>query len=309
MLENLLILIVSLFFVAKGATLATKYSVFLAESCRLSKYVIGFIIIAVISILPETFVAINSALEGEPALGLGTLFGGNVADLTLVFAIIIFFSGRGIKIQSVILKNNIVYPLLLLVPIILGLNGHFSRMEGLALIVIGSIFYFLAFKNGVSCLPPKNNLDNRFKNLLLLIFSMAILLIASHFTVLSAMNLAHDLGIKPILIGVFIVGLGTVIPELLFSLKAVKKHDDSLAVGDILGTVLADATIVVGILALLSPFYFPPKIIYVTGLFMVVASFLVTYFMHTGRIISKKESKLLFLFWLFFILMEFLINR
>jgi len=309
MIENLLILIASLFFVIKGATLATKYSVYLAESCRLSKYVIGFIIIAIISILPETFIAINSAIEGEPALGLGTLFGGNIADLTLVFAIIIFFAGRGIKIQSTIIKNNIIYPLLLLVPIILGLNGHFSRLEGLTLIIIGGIFYFIAFKNGINCVPPKNNIDNRLKNLLFLISSMAMLLIASHFTVLSAVNLAHALGIKTILIGIFIIGLGTVMPELLFSLKAVKKHDDSLAVGDILGTVLADGTIVVGILALLNPFYFPQKIIYVTGSFMVLASCLLIYFMHTGRVISKKEGKLLFLFWLAFILVELIINR
>jgi cation:H+ antiporter len=309
MLENLLILIVSLFFVIKGVTLATKYSIYLAESCRLSKYVIGFIVIAIISILPETFVAINSAIEGIPSLGLGTLLGSNVADLTLVFAIIIFFAGRGIKIESTILKNNLIYPLLLLVPIILGLNGHFSRLEGLTLIIIGGIFYFLAFKNGINLTPPKNNIDNRLKNSLLLILSMAILLIASHFTVISAVDLAHALGVKTILIGIFIISLGTAMPELLFSLKAVKKHDDSLAVGDILGTVLADGTIVIGILALVSPFSFPQKIIYVTGSFMVLASVLLTYFMHTGRVISKKEGKLLFLFWAAFILIELIINR
>ena len=309
MLENLLILIVSLFFVIKGATLATKYSVYLAESYRLSKYVIGFIVIAIISILPETFIAINSAIEGIPSLGLGTLLGSNVADLTLVFTIIIFFAGRGIKIESTILKNNLIYPFLLLAPIILGFNGHFSRLEGLTLIIIGGIFYFLTFKNGINLTPPKNNIDNRLKNSLLLILSMAILLIASHFTVASAVDLAHALGVKTILIGIFIIGLGTAMPELLFSLKAVKKHDDSLAVGDILGTVLADGTIVVGILALLSPFSFPQKIIYVTGSFMVLASVLLTYFMHTGRVISKKEGKLLFLFWVVFILIELIINR
>ncbi len=309
MLENLLILVVSLFFIVKGATLATKYSVFLAESCRLSKYTIGFIIVAVISILPETFISINSVLEGDPSLGLGTLFGSNIADLTLVFAIIIFFAGRGIKIQSSISKNNIIFSLILLVPIILGLNGHFSRPEGLALIIIGSIFYFLALKNDTGCSPIKNSEGKRLKNFIFLLFSMAILLLASHFTVVSAMNLAHGLGVKPILIGLFIIGLGTIMPELLFSLKAVKKNHDSLAIGDLLGTVLADATIVIGILALLSPFSFPKKIIYVTGSFMVLASCLLVYFMHTGRVISKKEGKLLFLFWVTFILVELIVNK
>jgi len=308
MIENLIILAASLFFVVKGATWSTKYSVKIAESCRLSKYIIGFIVIAIISILPETFIAINSAVQGTPGLGLGTLFGSNVADLTLVFAIIIAFSGRGIKIQSTILKNNIVYPFLLLVPLILGFNGHYSRWEGLALIIIGIIFYYLAFKNSVNS-PSKNPPDNRLKNIFFLIISLAVLLISSYFTVISAIELAKGLYINPIFIGIFIIGLGTTMPELIFSLKSVKRHDDSLAIGDILGTVLADATIVVGILALASPFYFPQKIIYATGSFMVLASFLLFYFMRSGKMLSKKESRLLFLFWLFYVMIEFFINR
>jgi len=309
MLENLLILIVSLFFLIKGATLATKYSVYLAQNCRLSKYIIGFIVVAVISILPETFIAINSAIEGIPAFGLGALFGSNVADLTLVFAIIIIFAGRGIKIQSTILKNNILYPFLFLIPLALGLNGHYSRGEGLALIIAGSIFYFLAFRKGFQCSGSKKTADHRLKNFLFLILSMAILLAASHFTVISATELARDLGVSPILIGMLIVGLGTTMPELLFSLKSVKRRDDSLAIGDILGTVLADATIVVGIIALINPFYFPQKIIYVTGSFMLLASFLLYYFMRNDKVITKKEAGLLFLFWLIFIIIEFLINK
>lgn len=308
MLENSLILVASLFFVIKGAAWATKYSIYLAESCRLSKYIIGFMVVAIISILPETFILINSALEGIPAFGLGTLFGSNVADLTLVFAIIIAFDRRGIKIQSNILKNNIVYPFLLLVPLVLGLNGHYSRLEGLALIIAGLIFYFFAFRNNLSCRAAVVRDNNLLKHLLLLLLSMAVLLFASHFTVTSAVGLAQSLGVNPILIGMFIVGLGTTMPELIFSIKAVKRRDDSLAIGDILGTVLVDATIVVGILALVSPFYFPRKIIYATGMFMVAASLLLFYFMRSGRMLSKKESRLLFLFWIFFVLIELLIN-
>ena len=87
-----------------------------------------------------------------------------------------------------------------------------------------------------------------------------------------------------------------------------KKKDDSLAIGDILGTVLADATIVVGVLALVSPFYFPVKIIYITGLFMVVASFILFKFMKSGRSISKREAFILLIFWVFFVLVEFFVS-
>jgi len=147
MIENLFIFAVSAFLIIKGAMLATKYSFLIAENFKLSKYIVGFIIVAVISIIPETFVAVNSAVSGVPSLGLGTLFGSNVADLTLVFVIIILVAKRGVKVESKILKDNVVYPFFLLIPIILGFDGHYTRLEGLVLIIAGLIFYYLAFKN------------------------------------------------------------------------------------------------------------------------------------------------------------------
>ena len=308
MINNLFIFSVSLFLVIRSATVATKYSAQLAESFRLSKYTVGFIVVAVISILPETFISINAALSGVPSFGFGTLFGSNITDLTLVFSIIIWFAGRGIKIESKILKNNRIYPFLLLLPIILGLDGHFSRLDGIAFIVIGAAFYYLAFRNGSNQSAAPRAGTDRLKNSLLLLASMVILLAGSYFTVRSATALGYALKINPILIGMLVVGLGTTMPELLFSLKSIKQRNDALAVGDILGTVLADATVVVGALALISPFYFSKKIIYVTGLLMVGASIILLRFMRSGRTLTKREGKLLFLYWLVFVLIEFTAN-
>lgn len=309
MLQNLLIFALSLFLLIKGATLATRYAGRLALSFHLSKYTVGFIVVAIISILPETFIGINAALSDIPSFGLATLFGSNVADLTFVFAIIVAMANRGIKIESQILKNNLVYPFLLIMPLVLGLDGYYSRFEGIALIIAGAAFYYLSFKNGVSHQSAKRAPSERLKNTVWLIVSLIILLIGAHFVVESATALAYDLGIKPILIGMLIVSLGTAMPELFFSIKSVKKHNDSLAIGDVLGTVLADATVVVGILALISPFAFSQKIIYITGVFMVLAAFVLFYFMHTGRVLSRKESYLLFAFWMIFVFVEFMFNK
>ena len=288
--------------------MATRYAGRLAEGFHLSKYTIGFIIIAIISILPETFISINSAINGIPSFGLGMLFGSNIADLTLIFAILVFYARRSLKVESKILKNNAIYPFMLLLPLIFGLNGHLSRIEGLALIIAGGIFYILAFKDGIKGVPLPQGKDNRFKNTIMLLLSMAILLVGSYFTVTSATGVAGNLGVSPILIGMLIVGLGTTMPELFFSLKSIKKKDDSLAIGDLLGTVLADALIVVGILALINPFVFPQKIIYVTGIFMVVASFVLFRFMRSGRSLTKREAWMLFLFWVVFVVVEFFAN-
>lgn len=309
MIENFLIFIFSLLLVVKGATLATKYSAKLAENFHLSKYIVGFVIIAFISIIPETLISINSAIAGIPEFGLGTLFGSNVADLTLIFAILIIYAGRGIKIESKVLKNVRLYPFFLFLPLLFGLNGSYSRVEGIALILAGSLFYYFVFKNGVEVSERLHNGNGKYKNFLLLLVAMIMLLVGSHFTVTSATDLAHALKISPILIAMLVVSLGTTMPELFYSLKSVKKKDDGLAIGDIMGSVLADATIVVGILAVINPFSFPAKIVYVTGAFMVVASLVLLRFMISGRTISKKEGFMLLAFWVVYVITEFIVSK
>ncbi|MFH0712850.1 MAG: hypothetical protein V2A55_03300 [Candidatus Jorgensenbacteria bacterium] len=308
MTESLLLFIFSLFLVVKGATLATKYSAKLAEGFHLSKYVIGFIVISFISILPETLISINSAIEGIPEFGLGTLFGSNVADLTLIFAILIIYAGRGIKIKSEVLKDVRLYPFFLLLPLILGLNGHYSRLDGAALVIAGALFYYLVFEGGVDTSAVPRNSDGKYKNLFPLLFAMVLLLIGSHFTVTSATALAQALEISPILIAMLVVSLGTTMPELLYSLKSIKRKDDDLAIGDILGSVLADAIIIVGVLAFIRPFSFPIKIVYITGAFMVIASLVLLNFMRSGRVISKKEGFMLLAFWMAYVLIELIVN-
>lgn len=308
MYKELFIFVVAFYMVIKGSTMATKYAGQLAKSFNLSKYVVGFIIVAIISILPETFISINSALNDASSLGLGMLFGSNVADLTLIFAIIIWSAKRNLKVESKILKKQSVYPFMLLLPLFFSFNGYLSRWEGVILIVVGIFFYYMTLRDNDELKMKIHSKDSKLKNFIGLLLSMTILLIGSHFVITSTTSIANILKINSIVIGMLIIGLGTTMPELFFSLHAIKKHDDSLAIGDLLGTVLADATIVVGILALINPFSFPQKTVYITGIFMVVASFILFHFMRTGKCLSKREAIYLFIFWLIFAITEIIIN-
>ena len=308
MVENFLIFAFSLFLVVKGATLATKYSAKLAEHFSISKYIIGFVVVAFISILPETLISVNAAITGIPEFGLGTLFGSNIADLTLIFAILILVSKRGLKVESKVLKNIRLYPFFLLLPILLGLDGHYSRIEGAALILSGAIFYYQVFKNGIEGSLVYRKGDGKFKDAAFLVFAMVLLLIGSHFTVVSATDIASAFSISPILIGLLIVSLGTTMPELFYSIKALRKEEDGLAIGDIMGSVLADATVVIGILALINPFYFPTKIIYVTGIFMLFTSLVLLRFMRSGQTVTRREGFILLGFWGAYALIEIIFS-
>lgn len=309
-MDNFFWLALALLLVIKSADFAIRYAARLALGMRLSKYTVGFTIVAAISVLPETFVSISSSLQGIPAFGLGTLFGSNVADLTLVFAMVVIIAGRDLKIESQILKNRLYYAGVLAIPILFGLNGYYSRLEGFSLIAAGLLFYFFVLKrkqhNPVSSFT-KVKFSVMAKNLLLLTLSLIILLFGAYLTVKFAVAAANFLSVSPILVAL-VVGLGTCLPELSFSIKAARKNHENLALGDIFGTVITDATIVAGILILINPFAFDQKIIFVAGLFMLFAVILLLSFMKTGKVLTKQESLILLLFYLLFVLTEFTVG-
>lgn len=300
-------LIIALFFVIKSAEYAIRYSTKIANNLKIPKYIVGFLIVAIISALPETLIGIDSALQGTPSFGLGTLLGANVADLTIIFAIPIFLCSRCLTVKSKIIKHFKLYIFMIALPVIFGFNGCYSRWEGIILILAGLYFYYALFWRNRESLV-KNDGYFSWKNFSFLLLSMMALLVGANFTVKFGVSLAESLNVRPIIIGLFFVGLGTTLPELLFSIKALKQKHDELAIGDIMGMVITDSTIVIGILALISPFAFNPRIIYITGGFMVLASIVLLYFMRTGKSLNKKEAIALVFFYVLFVLAELFAN-
>jgi len=304
MLNLILLFGFSLFVVVKSAEFATRRSSELARALHLSTYTIGFIVVAAISVLPEAAVAISSALQGTPSLGLGTVFGANLIDLTIVFALITLVSRRTLKVESKILKNAFLYVGTIAFPIIFGLNGNYTRVEGIALVVLGVLFYFVVLR-GVRHRDLEDVAKRfPFKSLILLSVTMVALLIGSHFTAYFGIALADIVGISPIFIGMFFISAGTVLPELFFSLRAVRHNHDNLALGNLLGTVITNATIIVGVIAAINPFSFNPRIIYISGVFMFLATALLFYLMKSGRALTRREAVILLIFYAAFVSAE-----
>lgn len=308
-MNDFLLLILALAGITYAASLSSRYAERIAEGFQMSRYTVGLIVVSFVAIMPETFIAISASLDGEPSLGVGTLFGSNVIDLTLIIAILVFLTKkRGIRIQKSISKKLLIYPLFLTIPMLLGTDGRFSREEGAALIVTGIIFYYYMFRRSVGITSRAIDIKYRFKNISLFLLSMGLLLLAAHFTSSSAINLAHFAGVHPILIGILFVSFGTTLPELTFSAKAIRAKNDEMALGNILGSVLADATIVIGIVAMITPFGFPRTIAYVTAGFMVLSSILLLSFMRSKGRITRKEAAVLVGVWVLYICAEMIVN-
>jgi len=308
---NLILFLIFLLVLIRCAGYSIKYSSRIAKTLRLPEFFVSFFIIAIISVIPEAIISIISAINGSPELGLGTLLGSNIADLTLIFGIVALFSSSGIKVKSKILRNNFFYLILLLFPLILGVDGSFSRIDGGILLLLGVLFYVKIYRDSLRFRKKFNHTKKSpiIKTFFLLLLSLGVLLICAVFTVKYAVNFANDIKLPAILIGITILAIGTCLPELIVSIKAVKNNRDGIALGDILGTVITDATIVLGLVALISPFSYSPFNIYIMGTAMFLAGVFVTVFMKSEHTINRLEGLLLIIFYILFVIISFFLRN
>ena len=308
---NLLLLLIFLAVLVKTVNYAIKYSSRLAKLLNLSEFIVSFFIIAFISVLPEATISIISAIKGDPGMGLGTILGSNLVDLTFIFGIVALFSPNGIKVKSKILQNNFVYLILLAFAIVLGSDGSFSRTDGIILVCSGLLFFVKIYLESRRFRKKfkHNQKGHLFRDLSFLILSLLVILAAAAFTVKFAVAFAYDINFPTFLIGITILAIGTCLPELVLSLKAVKENKDGIALGDILGTVIVDATIILGIVMIISPFSYDVSNLYVTGGALFIGGVLVTFFMKSERSISKIEGVLLILFYISYVFAEFFMNK
>jgi cation:H+ antiporter len=306
LLVNILLFACAFAVLIKSSSYCIRYSSRLAKHFHLSEFVVSFFIVSIISVFPEATISIMSAFQNVPSFGLGTLLGSNVTDLTLVFGVVALFSVHGVPVRSQIMKKDFLYLLLLLFPVILGLDARYSRLDGVLLIAAGLLFFItLSIESKLFRKEYINFADRSLaKNLALLILSLAVLIASANYTVKFGVAGAHDFGVPAVIVSLTFVSLGTCLPELLFSIRAIQANHCQLALGDILGTVLTDATIILGIVALIRPYSFDPILIYVTGIGMFFAGVLAIVFITTGRELSKMEGLCLIFFYLVFITVQ-----
>ncbi len=307
MYQEVIVFLIACAILIKSSSYVVKAVTHLARALNATEFVTSFILIAFVSSLPEAFISIVSAFEGDPSIGIGTLLGSNIADLTLILGIV-GLAGRKLKIHSNIVQKDLFFIGLVTLPIILGLNGTLSRIDGAILVLAGIVFAIILIKEKMYFHERKKEYDQTLKTILILTASLAFMLLAAHAIVWSAHSLAIGLGVSSIIIGLVFTALGTTVPELTFSLQSIKKNHTSLALGDLLGVVVIDATIMVGLTALIAPIKLNLLIFGVIGVFTAFAAIFAMLFMKSGKLLSQEESLTLIFFYIAFVVAQFLIS-
>ena len=103
---------------------------------------------------------------------------------------------------------------------------------------------------------------------LFLVVGLGMLVIGGDWLVRGAVGLAAKLAIPPVIVGLTIVALGTSAPELVISVDAALIGSGGLAVGNVVGSNIANVLLVLGIPALLAPIVSPRDDVKTTLIFL-----------------------------------------
>lgn len=123
---------------------------------------------------------------------------------------------------------------------------------------------------------------------------LALLIVSGNFLVNSATDIARRLKISSLVIGLTIVAFGTSAPELLVSAEAALSGHPEIALGNVLGSNIANIGFIAGLTAILLPFFVTKKIITLDIKVMILFAVLVTFFAYDGEF-NRIEGGIVFL--------------
>lgn len=260
MFGQLLVLILGFALLIWGADYLVKGASNIAKILNVSEMVIGLTIVALGTSLPELLVSIVSATTGSTDIVMGNVIGSNICNLLLILGVVVVM--KPIKLEKDSIRKNI--PLLIGITVlilIMSLGMFFNtrlkitKLDGLLLLIIAAIYFaipimdFLKNGNNQEGKADEENEESKsliVKDLIFIVLGGFALKYGGDFAVNSSVNMAHMLNISERVIGLTIVAIGTSLPELITSIVAILTKNDEIAEGNIIGSCIINATLILG---------------------------------------------------------------
>jgi len=292
----------------------------LSQRTKLRQFALTSFLLGLATSLPELFVGITSALAGKPNLSLGNVIGSNIADLSLVIGGAALVGGV-VQIRGAFLTKDVFYVFLAgAAPMVLLFDKTLSRLDGFILLALYGFYQMMIFTRPKQPEEVKESFPRRLldrfwhpstrRELSWIFLGTALLLFSADMLVKVASKMASLFNTPLLLIGLFLVAVGTSLPELAFSLRALRKHHPTMVFGNLLGSVVANGTLVVGLTAIISPI----RIIAFDDYLLATMAFAIVFgifyfFIRTKHKLERWEAAFLIAFYCSFLLSELIATR
>lgn len=311
LIVEFLVLLIALAILAKASESVISSSVTLSSLTKLSELAIGFVILSVLTSLPELSVTLFSITTNNVEIAVGNIFGSNIANLGLIIGLAALVGSIRIKRNELKRLSTILF-LTSLIPITLLMLAEISFFVGIALLLVFVLFTAYSIKKNI---VVKGKLEEEPKekkeltkyiinNVIILLVGIAVILISSKIVVDSASSIVVDMGIAQTLIGATIIAIGTSLPELSIMLVAIKRKRITLALGNAIGSNLTNMSLILGSLLVFSPISIDLSLFSTLVFFSIITSISTWYFIERGKL-NRLEGMALIIIYLLFLVTIF----
>lgn len=296
----------------RSGTLLVQALTFLVRFFQFSEYVVAAILMSFVTTLPELFVGISSAIGGVATLSLGNIMGANIVNLTLVAGLVMIIS-KSISIESKIYERHFLFMTLAgIMPLLLASDGLLSREDGLILFGIFAWYIYRVarrkeyFARVFNELHADHHPDGKIFRMLGLFLAGTVILLASAGAIVwSSSQLATHFRLPLFFFGLLALGIGTQLPELAFGLRASSFHHGRMALGNTLGSVVFNSTLILGLVAIIAPVHVIVDAHYIFGAWFLAAALLIfNLFARHSSDMTRREGFILLSLYFIFLIVE-----
>ncbi|MBN2964735.1 calcium/sodium antiporter [Sulfurospirillum sp. T05] len=238
-----------------GANRIIEQSEHIALRFGISHFVIGATLIALGTSLPEMATSISASIQGKGEMAVGNVIGSTTFNITLVLGLI-FLIAKTITPKRDMFAHDSAWALFPFVLFLLmAYDGAIGFLDGvLFLMMMGAYLLFLnKQETGLAHEEPNCENFSLKQSAFWLLLGFGFVIVGAHFTIDSAALIARNFGVDEWLIALLLIAFGTSLPELIVSIVAAKKGNGDMIVGNIVGSNVANFTVVLGASALFSP--------------------------------------------------------
>ncbi|MFA5141633.1 MAG: sodium:calcium antiporter [Candidatus Woesearchaeota archaeon] len=275
---------ITLFVIIQSANYAVGAISSYAKTTGISDYLIGFLVVSIGTTFPDISTSIFASIANQGSLVLGEVLGASIFSLTFVLGFMAIIGGK-VKIDKSIQKTLALILTLSMFAIMLGIDGIYSRVDGFVLLTIFLIYVFImVWKEGQTG-KLKKSVPFKFLWTDIVVFGGALsaLLLSARWLVITSSQIAEILEVPSFFIGLVLVAIGNTVPEFLVSIKALLEGAMDISIGNLVGSIILNFYLVLGIAAAVAP-------IYVEYYSFMISAWLLLFLLATVLVFSSRKA-------------------
>lgn len=311
MLLNVVLLLVGFIIIIKASDVLVNASSSLALKLGIPKILIALTIVSFGTCAPEVAISFRSVSNGDGAMAFANVIGSCIVNVFLIVGLASLF--HPIKIKHNTIKKEL--PILLIVTTAFSIlmmdslfnpltSNAFSRADAIILILLFSLFLIyliqMLFRKNAN---QEEVIEAKYSPLLaiiLLVISLILIVYSSELIIDSAKNIAYTLNISEKIIAMFVIVVGTSLPEMIMTITSARKGEFDMAIGNIIGTNIFNVCIVLGLPIAIYGDIMLTGFGFVDILMVFLSSFILLLFARSEKTINKKEGLIMLIYFVIY---------